>query len=114
MGQRDVAAMTNADIRAAERNEFRPEVERAVAANDAKISTWYGTRRQVLGGRYALVTSYAITYPNGSKILKSTFSVYLGSIAVHVHVFQPAALTERSRAELDRLLSSIRFDLNAE
>lgn len=108
--QAKLASLTDADIREAEAQEFRSEIERAARNYGVVITSWYGTRRETLGGRYVLGTRYRLKTRNGIDMEKSTYSAYLGSHAIHVHLFQPVDADKRLRAQLQRLLRSIVFD----
>lgn len=113
IGQREVASLTEPEIRNAEANDFRPEIERAVTNNGAAITSWYGTKREKLGGLYVLVTSYRYKTRAGTEMMKSTYSAYLGTHAIHIHAFQRVNASAVSIGQLRRLIHSIVFEVDS-
>ncbi len=107
IGQTALAQMSDADIRAGDENVFRPEAERVAKRHGLRITSWHGTSRRTIGGRYGLLTSYRFTYPNGREVIKETYSVYLGSRSVNVHVFRRANADRRIVSALNRMLQSL-------
>jgi hypothetical protein len=113
VSQADMLRLTDADIREAEAREFRPEVERAAANNGWSLAKWHGTAPVIIGGRRALATRYEYVDRTGKPMSKATYSVYLGSRSVNLHVFRQADLNPSIGTALDRMLESIRFALSA-
>ncbi len=107
VSQADLTRMTAADIRAGEENYFRPEAEKAAKKMGVRITLWNGTSRRTIGGRLGLLTSYLFKYPNGQEMLKQTFSVYLGTRGVHIHVFRPAGADHQVLSAIDRMIQSL-------
>jgi hypothetical protein len=107
ISQATLARMSAADIRSGEENEFRPEAEAVAKRHGLRITAWNGTSRRMIGGRYGLLTSYRFRYPNGREVNKETYSVYLGSRSVNVHVFRRASADPRIVSALNRMLQSL-------
>lgn len=107
VSQADMAHMTDAEILAGEEKYFRPEAEAAARNNGVRITEWDGTRRRTIGGRYGLLASYRFKYPNGQEMFKQTFSAYLGSRALHIHIFRPAGASEEIVSALDHMIQSL-------
>ena len=107
IGQTALAQMSDADIRAGDENVFRPEAEGVAKRHGLRITSWHGASRRTIGGRYGLLTSYRFTYPNGREVIKETYSVYLGSRSVNVHVFRRASADPRIVSALNRMLQSL-------
>jgi hypothetical protein len=113
VSQADMARMSDQEVRAGEENSFRPEAERAARKNRLQITAWDGTSRQIVGGRYGLLTSYRFKYPNGQEMVKQTFSVYLGKHALHLHVFRPAAADQSVVSALNLMIQSLDIPIDS-
>ncbi len=113
VSQASLASMSDAAIRAAEANEFKPEVEAMARRNQLRIMAWNGTVRRMIGGRYGLVTSYRYRYPNGREVLKQTYSIYLGSRSINVHAYRRIGADPRVAAALDHMIESLVVSVDA-
>jgi hypothetical protein len=109
VGQRDMVRLTDAEIREAELREFLPEVERALSNTGSRLTRWHHTMRATIGGRHGLVNRYEYTDRDGRQMSKTTYSVYLGSRAIHVHEFRREPLATSIATTLDRMITSIRI-----
>jgi hypothetical protein len=107
LSQAALARMSDADIRAGDENVFRPDAEGMANRHGLRITLWNGTSRRTIGGRYGVVTSYRFKYPNGREVIKETYSVYLGSRSVNVHVFRRTNADARIVSALNRMIQSL-------
>jgi hypothetical protein len=113
VSQRGLKEISESALADAERNQFRPEAERAASNTGRTITRWEGTKREQLGGRYGLVTRYSFTRTAGPPLRKETHSVYLGTRAIIVHVHIPAASGSAAEAAVRQILASLRIGVDS-
>lgn len=107
ISQAALARMSDAEIQAGEESVFRPEVDGVAKRHALRITWWNGTSRRTIGGRYGLLTGYRFKYPNGREVIKETYSVYLGSKSVNVHVFRQTKADARIVSALNHMIQSL-------
>jgi len=107
ISQAALARMGDAEIEAGEESVFRPEVDGVAKRHALRITWWNGTSRRTIGGRYGLLTGYRFKYPNGREVIKETYSVYLGSKSVDVHVFRQTKADARIVSALNHMIESL-------
>jgi hypothetical protein len=113
VSQYAMARMSDSDIRRAEEDEFRPEVEKTLRSNNAVLLDWLGTSKEMVGGRYGLVTRYRYRDPRGPTFTKETHSAYLGRKAIHFHVFRREPRSPEVEREINGILTSLNIGVEA-
>jgi hypothetical protein len=105
VSQTEVAAMQVSDMAGADR-QIRDSIEALARKNDVQILAWYGTSKDSIGSKYALVSRYRYEMPKRIHLNMESYSVYLGSSAVHVRFQYSDQNAAALRESLDEMKNS--------